>query len=55
MSNRVLGTVTLAYLFALSQFAVGWAIAGLYLRASTKFDKLIEDLLARANGSEGGR
>ena len=45
MSNRVLGTVTLAYLFALSQFVVGWVIAGLYLKASTKFDRLISCLL----------
>jgi uncharacterized membrane protein (DUF485 family) len=55
MSHRVFGAVTLAYLFALSQFVVGWAIAGLYLRASTKFDRLIEDLLTRVDGSEGGR
>jgi uncharacterized membrane protein (DUF485 family) len=55
MSSRVCGTVTLAYLFALSQFVVGWAIAGLYVRASEKFDRLVEDLLMRVNGSEGGR
>lgn len=45
MSMRVVGTVTMAYLFALSQFAVGWIIAGLYLRASSRFDKLVDDLL----------
>jgi uncharacterized membrane protein (DUF485 family) len=55
MSNRVFGTVTLAYLFALSQFVVGWVIAGLYLKASGKFDRLIRDLLARTDGPEGGR
>jgi uncharacterized membrane protein (DUF485 family) len=55
MSSRVLGTVTLAYLFALSQFVVGWALAGLYLRASKKFDRLIEDLLTSVNGPEGGK
>ena|ERR1700677_140032 len=55
MSNRVFGTVTLAYLFALSQFVVGWVIAGLYLKASGKFDSLIRDLLARTDGPEGGR
>jgi uncharacterized membrane protein (DUF485 family) len=55
MSNRVFGTVTLAYLFALSQFVVGWVIAGLYLKASGKFDRLIRDLLARTDGCEGGR
>jgi uncharacterized membrane protein (DUF485 family) len=55
MSSRVFGSVTLAYLFALSQFLVGWVIAGLYLRASAKFDKVVEDLLMRANTSEGGK
>jgi uncharacterized membrane protein (DUF485 family) len=29
-----------AYLFALSRFAVGWIIAALYLLASTRFDAL---------------
>lgn len=46
-STRVIGTVTLAYLFALSQFVVGWAIAGLYLFAATKFDALTRDLLTK--------
>ena len=45
MSTRVAGTVTLAYFFALSQFVVGWIIAWLYLRASSRFDKLVNDVL----------
>ena len=45
-STRVIGTVTVAYLFALSQFAVGWIIAGLYLLASAKFDAVTKDILA---------
>ena len=45
-STRVIGTVTVAYLFALSQFVVGWVIAALYLLASTRFDALIKDILA---------
>ena len=46
-STRVIGTVTVAYLFALSQFVVGWIIAGLYLLASARFDALTKDILAR--------
>jgi len=55
-STRVLGTVTVAYLFALSQFLVGWVIAFLYLLASTRFDALTKDILARvaAHGNERG-
>ena len=39
MSRKVLGPVNLAYLFALSQFFVAWAIAWAYVRAARKFDK----------------
>ena len=45
-STRVIGTVTVAYLFALSQFVAGWIIAGLYVLASTRFDALTKDILA---------
>jgi uncharacterized membrane protein (DUF485 family) len=55
MSTRILGTVTLAYLFALSQFVVGWTIAGFYLKASAKFDNVIKDLLVKLDDSEGGK
>jgi uncharacterized membrane protein (DUF485 family) len=48
MSTRVFGAVTLAYLFALSQFAVGWMIAVLYLKASSRFDRLVKDLLEQS-------
>ena len=46
-STRVIGTVTLAYLFALSQFVVGWIIAALYLLAASKFDALTADILGQ--------
>jgi uncharacterized membrane protein (DUF485 family) len=47
-SIRVMGAVNVAYLFALFQFALGWAIAGLYLIASAKFDRLTKDILAQS-------
>jgi uncharacterized membrane protein (DUF485 family) len=46
-STRVIGTVTVAYLYALSQFVAGWIVAGLYLIASTRFDALTRDILAQ--------
>lgn len=55
MSTRVVGTATLAYLFALSQFVVGWTIAWLYLRASSRFDKLVKDLLDHERHTRGER
>jgi len=47
MSIKVLGGMTLAYLFALSQFIVGWTIAVLYLKASSRFDRLVKDVLGQ--------
>jgi uncharacterized membrane protein (DUF485 family) len=53
-STRVIGTVTIAYLFALSQFAAGWLIAALYLVAAAKFDALTVDILAHAGEPQEG-
>jgi uncharacterized membrane protein (DUF485 family) len=55
MSTRVVGAVTLAYLFALSQFLVGWLIAFLYLRAAAKFDALAKDIVEASDTARGGR
>jgi uncharacterized membrane protein (DUF485 family) len=54
-STRVIGTVTVAYLFALSQFAVGWLVAALYLIAAAKFDALTADILAHYGELHGGQ
>jgi uncharacterized membrane protein (DUF485 family) len=43
-----------AYLFALSQFAMGWLIAALYLVAAAKFDALSADILAHAGERQEG-
>lgn len=43
MEKQVLG-VNIAYLFALSQFLMVWAIAGLYVRAAGRFDKMAETI-----------
>ena len=37
--NRRIGPVNLAYLFALSQFFMAWAIAALYVKSAKTFDK----------------
>jgi len=52
-STRVIGTVDIAYLFALSQFVVGWVVAGLYLWAAKRFDALTKDLLAQIHKHPG--
>ena len=54
-ATRLIGTVNVAYLFALSQFAVGWTIAVLYLIASSKFDRLTKDILGRVGAPQGDK
>ncbi len=54
-STRVIGTVTIAYLFALFQFAVGWLIAALYLFVAARFDALTVDILADTIAQSGER
>src|ERR1700740_2998056 len=51
MSTKV-GPVNLAYLFALSQFFVAWAIAALYVRAANNFDRLAKDILDKAEDAK---
>jgi uncharacterized membrane protein (DUF485 family) len=46
MSKKVLGPVNLAYLFALSQFFMAWAIAWLYVRAAARFDRMEKEIVA---------
>jgi uncharacterized membrane protein (DUF485 family) len=54
MATRI-GHINLAYLFALSQFFVAWLIAGLYVKAASKFDELSKDIIEKAENSKGGK
>ena len=47
MERKVWGEVNLAYLFALSQFFMAWALAFFYVRAATKWDRAAAAVLAR--------
>lgn len=47
MSTKVLGQVNIAYLFALSQFFVAWAIAFLYVKAARNFDDYGNKIIAQ--------
>ena len=50
MSRPVFGVINLAYVFALSQFFVAWAIAGLYVRAAVRFDRQSQEIIRQAKG-----
>jgi uncharacterized membrane protein (DUF485 family) len=58
MARKVLGTVNVAYLFALSQFFMAWILAGLYVRAASRFDRMAQAILdklsAAGDGAEAG-
>jgi uncharacterized membrane protein (DUF485 family) len=45
MERKVIGNLNLAYLFALSQFFVAWAIAAIYLRAASRFDAMAKEIV----------
>lgn len=47
MKRKVLGEVNWAYLFALSQFFMAWALAFLYVGAATGWDKTAAALIAK--------
>jgi uncharacterized membrane protein (DUF485 family) len=47
MKKTVFGVVNIAYLFALSQFVMAWAIAALYVRAAGRFDKMADAILTK--------
>jgi uncharacterized membrane protein (DUF485 family) len=49
MSHKV-GSISLAYLFALSQFVVAWVIMGLYLHRAKTFDELEQGVVANIRG-----
>ena len=43
MTRRV-GPVNVAYIFAVSQFAMAWILAGLDVRAAGRFDRMAEEI-----------
>ena len=51
MSARVAGPINLAYLFALSQFVMAWALMAAYVRRARAFDRMAAALLARGPGA----
>ena len=58
MAREVWGVVNWAYLFALSQFLMTWALAFLYMRIAGRFDRMSEKVLAdttiKTADGEGG-
>ncbi len=51
MSTTVAGRINLAYVFALSQFVMAWALMAAYVRRAREFDRMVEHLLAKQPGA----
>ncbi|MBI5800561.1 MAG: DUF485 domain-containing protein [Verrucomicrobia bacterium] len=54
MEKRI-GPVNLAYVFALSQFFMAWAVAFVYLRKAAKFDDQANAIIAQLGTPKGGQ
>jgi uncharacterized membrane protein (DUF485 family) len=52
METKIFGKANAAYLFALSQFFVAWAIAFAYTRTALRWDKMAATLLSRFRGEK---
>lgn len=52
MERKVVGSINLAYLFALSQFFMAWIIMWLYIRAARRWDAMEHELLRRVGNDE---
>jgi uncharacterized membrane protein (DUF485 family) len=47
MKTEVIGSVNIAYLFALSQFFLAWIIAALYIRAAGRHDAMTRGIVEK--------
>ena len=50
MSTPVAGHLNVAYLFALSQFVMAWALMAAYVRRARRYDRMVETVLQRVKG-----
>jgi uncharacterized membrane protein (DUF485 family) len=46
MARDVVGQINIAYLFALSQFAMAWILMALYVKRAKRFDAMAAELVA---------
>jgi|SRR5579871_2611535 len=54
METKLIGDINLAYLFALSEFVMAWAVMYLYLRRAKAFDAMAARIVAALGRRNGG-
>ena len=55
MNRKVIGSVNVAYLFALSQFFMAWIVALLYVRAANRHDRMAREIIGELDEPRGGK
>jgi uncharacterized membrane protein (DUF485 family) len=55
MNRKVIGSINVAYLFALSQFFMAWIVALLYVRAASRHDRMAQKIVSRLEETRGGK
>ena len=55
MNRKVIGSINIAYLFALSQFFMAWIIALLYVRAASRHDRMAQKIVGDLEETRGGK
>lgn len=55
MNRRVIGSINVAYLFALSQFFMAWIIALVYVRAASRHDRMAREIVNELEEKRGGK
>ena len=54
MNRKVIGSINVAYLFALSQFFMAWVVALLYVRAASRHDQMAREVVDESLETRGG-
>ena len=55
MNRKIIGSINIAYLFALSQFFMAWIVALLYVRAARKHDRMARKIVGDLEEKRGGK
>lgn len=55
MNRRVIGSINVAYLFALSQFFMAWVVALVYARAASRHDRMAREIVKDLEEKRGGK
>jgi uncharacterized membrane protein (DUF485 family) len=55
MNRKVIGSINIAYLFALSQFFMAWIVALVYVRAASRHDRMARAIVSDLEKTRGGK